>query len=80
MPLRWGEPPSNEATKSIIGLSLDKAIAVLFPLHRAQHQALISGYKQHYQTDTTATPLFADVEKVLLALTAQWHYFSRGNR
>ena len=62
------EPPSNEATKSIIGLSLDKAIAVLFPLHRAQHQALISGYKQHYQTDTTATPLFADVEKVLLAL------------
>ncbi len=61
-------PPSETAIKNIIGLALDKAIAVLFPQHTAQHSELIALYKQHYASDNTPTPLFADVEHVLSAL------------
>jgi phosphoglycolate phosphatase len=65
------EPPTDEAIKSIIGLSLEKAMAVLFPQHKSQHPALILLYKRHYQTDTTPTPLFADVKHVLIMLQQQ---------
>lgn len=61
-------PPSDIAIKNIIGMSLEKAIAVLFPAQIAQHQALITGYKKQYQIDTTPTPVFANVANVLNAL------------
>ncbi len=64
-------PPSDEAIKNIIGMSLEKAIDVLFPDNVAQHQALISGYKYQYSVDTTPTPVFANVVCVLNALKEQ---------
>ncbi|MEM5514504.1 HAD-IA family hydrolase [Pseudoalteromonas sp. AS84] len=64
-------PPSDEAIKNIIGMSLEKAIDVLFPDNVAQHQALISGYKYQYSVDTTPTPVFANVIGVLNALKEQ---------
>ena len=64
-------PPSDEAIKNIIGMSLEKAIDVLFPDNVAQHQALISGYKYQYSVDTTPTPVFANVVSVLNALKEQ---------
>ena len=64
-------PPSDEAIKNIIGMSLEKAIDVLFPDNVAQHQALISGYKYQYSVDTTPTPVFANVVSVLSALKEQ---------
>ncbi|MBH0019031.1 HAD-IA family hydrolase [Pseudoalteromonas sp. SWXJ133] len=64
-------PPSDETIKNIIGMSLEKAIDVLFPDNVAQHQALISGYKYQYSVDTTPTPVFANVVSVLNALKEQ---------
>ncbi|WP_346774202.1 HAD-IA family hydrolase [Pseudoalteromonas sp. SA25] len=63
--------PSDLAIKNIIGMSLEKAIDVLFPNNVAQHQALISGYKYQYSVDTTPTPIFANVVSVLAALKEQ---------
>ncbi|MBG9997435.1 HAD-IA family hydrolase [Pseudoalteromonas sp. NSLLW24] len=63
--------PSDLAIKNIIGMSLEKAIDVLFPDNVAQHQALISGYKYQYSVDTTPTPVFANVVSVLNALKEQ---------
>lgn len=63
--------PSDLAIKNIIGMSLEKAIDVLFPDNVAQHQALISGYKYQYSVDTTPTPVFANVVSVLGALKEQ---------
>ena len=65
------EPPSDTAIKNIIGMSLELAIEVLFPDEVAHHPALINGYKQQYRVDTTATPVFDNVENVLSALKAQ---------
>lgn len=64
-------PPNDNAIKNIIGLSLETAIAVLFPEHSAQHPALIAGYKQHYRLDTTPTPVFEHVSTTLAALKNQ---------
>ncbi|GAA69090.1 HAD-IA family hydrolase [Pseudoalteromonas sp. BSi20429] len=63
--------PNDLAIKNIIGMSLEKAIDVLFPDNVAQHQALISGYKYQYSVDTTPTPIFANVVSVLGALKEQ---------
>jgi len=64
-------PPSDLAIKNIIGMSLEKAIDVLFPDNAAQHQALIKGYKRQYSVDTTPTPVFDNVASVLGALKEQ---------
>ncbi|WP_310737435.1 MULTISPECIES: HAD-IA family hydrolase [unclassified Pseudoalteromonas] len=64
-------PPGDDAIKNIIGLSLDKAIDVLFPANTAQHEALITGYKHQYSVDITPTPVFDDVASVLSALKEQ---------
>ncbi|MBW4966800.1 MULTISPECIES: HAD-IA family hydrolase [unclassified Pseudoalteromonas] len=61
-------PPSDIAIKNIIGLSLEKAMAVLFPNHPTKQTALINAYKAHYKVDSTATPVFDDVANVLNAL------------
>ena len=63
--------PSDLAIKNIIGMSLEKAIDVLFPNNAAQHQALISGYKHQYSVDTTPTPVFDNVASVLGTLKEQ---------
>ncbi|WP_325050666.1 HAD-IA family hydrolase [Pseudoalteromonas sp. T1lg10] len=61
--------PDPVSAKNIIGLSLDTAVATLFPEHSEFHQALEEQYKHHYlAVDTTPTPLFDDVESTLTAL------------
>lgn len=41
-------PPSDTAIKNIIGLSLEKAMEVLFPSYPTKQTALINAYKAHY--------------------------------
>ena len=65
------EPPSDTASKNIIGLSLENAMATLFPNHSEYHAELVNGYKQQYALDTTATPVFEHVAQVLNALKNQ---------
>ena len=65
------EPPSDTASKNIIGLSLENAIATLFPNYSEHHEALIAGYKQQYALDTTPTPVFDHVAQVLTELKNQ---------
>ncbi|MEM0514710.1 HAD-IIIA family hydrolase [Pseudoalteromonas sp. YIC-827] len=61
--------PDPISAKNIIGLSLDTAVATLFPEHSEFHQALEEQYKHHYlAVDTTPTPLFDNVESTLQAL------------
>ncbi len=66
------EPPSDEAIKNIIGLSLEHAVATLFPDNANLYPDLIAGYKHQYKhVDVTPTPLFADVELTLARLKAK---------
>jgi len=64
-------PPSDDAIKNIIGLSLERAIDVLFPEQVKHQKALIEGYKHQYSVDMTPTPVFDDVASVLSALQEQ---------
>nr|WP_282098640.1 HAD-IA family hydrolase [Pseudoalteromonas sp. MMG006] len=64
-------PPSDDAIKNIIGLSLERAIDVLFPEQIEQHNALVEGYKHQYRIDKTPTPVFDGVADVLNALQEQ---------
>lgn len=64
-------PPSDDAIKNIIGLSLERAIDVLFPEQIEQHNALVEGYKHQYLIDKTPTPVFDGVASVLNALQEQ---------
>ncbi|MEL0641992.1 HAD-IA family hydrolase [Pseudoalteromonas aliena] len=64
-------PPSDDAIKNIIGLSLERAIDVLFPEQIEQHNALVEGYKHQYHIDMTPTPVFDGVASVLSALQEQ---------
>ena len=65
-------PPSDEAIKNIIGLSLECAVATLFPEQQGLPTKLIAGYKHQYKhLDVTPTPLFANVEHTLAALQSQ---------
>ncbi|MDO6547008.1 HAD-IA family hydrolase [Pseudoalteromonas carrageenovora] len=64
-------PPSDDAIKNIIGLSLERAIDVLFPEQVKHQKALIAGYKHQYRVDMTPTPVFDDVASVLSALQEQ---------
>lgn len=66
--------PSDEQVKSIIGLSLSKANAVLFgPLSKAKDEALIECYKRHYLAIETITPsqLYSGIRELLEMLAAQ---------
>ncbi|WP_404339874.1 HAD-IA family hydrolase [Pseudoalteromonas mariniglutinosa] len=63
--------PSSWQVKNVIGMSLAKAVAVLFPEHTELHPVLMSGYKQQYrELDNTETPLFTGVENTLKQLKA----------
>ncbi|MER0237825.1 HAD-IA family hydrolase [Fulvimarina sp. MAC8] len=54
------EPPAREATRSIIGLSLDTAIAALRPsLTRFEVERLADAYRNEYRLERTR-PHFAD--------------------
>lgn len=55
-------PPSEQATKDIIGLSLEPAIEALFgKLNSVQKQRFLDRYKDEYVTlNTVASPLFDD--------------------
>lgn len=64
--------PSDEAIKNIIGLSLEHAVATLFPDNANLYADLIAHYKhQHKHIDVTPTPLFADVADTLARLKAK---------
>lgn len=61
--------PEAEASKRIIGLSLEKAIAELFPNEKPKWVALVEAYKRQYKyVDTTPTPIFDGVESLLQRL------------
>ena len=64
------EAPSFNAAKQVIGLSLPKAIASLFPLGtQAQNDFLIGQYKHHYrEVNVTPTPLFEHATQLLSRL------------
>ncbi|KTF18435.1 HAD-IA family hydrolase [Pseudoalteromonas sp. H105] len=64
--------PSDESIKNIIGLSLDCAVATLFPENESEYADLIAGYKHQYKyVDETPTPLFADAQSTFAKLKAQ---------
>lgn len=61
--------PSADESKRIIGLSLEKAIAELFPTEMQKWPALVEAYKYQYKyIDTTPTPIFDGVESLLQKL------------
>ena len=64
--------PDVEQIKNIIGLSLPKAINVLFPSCDAQQaETVIAEYKHHYiAEDKTPTPLFENAIELLSDLRA----------
>lgn len=64
------EAPTFEQAKQIIGLSLPKAIQVLFPSCTPEQEILlIEQYKYHYvKVDTTPTPMFANASNLLTEL------------
>lgn len=65
------EVPSEKSVKDIIGLSLPKAINILFGHHNETTQnELLAGYKHCFVNEVNvATPLFDDVEEMLHALS-----------
>ncbi|MFD2166535.1 HAD family hydrolase [Thalassotalea euphylliae] len=67
------EPPTDEAAKSIIGLSLVPAIERLFPLvTESQTEQLIAEYRQQYlHENTVPSPMFEHVDVMLGALRSQ---------
>lgn len=62
--------PSTDGVKNIIGLSLPKAVATLFPsCNEQQAVEVIAQYKHHYvAVDKTPTPLFNDAVHLLSQL------------
>jgi phosphoglycolate phosphatase len=61
--------PGAEASKRIIGLSLEKAVAELFPKETTKWASLVEAYKYQYKyIDMTPTPIFDGVESLLLKL------------
>ena len=66
-------PPSDDAAKSIIGLSLDVALQTLFPsLCKDKEQAMITAYKQQFlEKNNVPSPLFDAVLPMLNQLKAQ---------
>ncbi|PCK29849.1 HAD-IIIA family hydrolase [Pseudoalteromonas piscicida] len=68
-----GIPPvSDSEAKSIIGLSLPKAMQVLFPQHQDKADSLTSAYKYIYSNeDDTPSPIFEGVESLLSQLRSQ---------
>ncbi|MCF6434234.1 HAD-IA family hydrolase [Pseudoalteromonas sp. MMG022] len=64
--------PSDERAAAIIGLSLDKAVATLFPHEQAHWAALAQAYQHQYKHgDNTDTPLFEGAEEYIRSLKAQ---------
>ncbi|WP_199608795.1 HAD-IA family hydrolase [Flocculibacter collagenilyticus] len=65
--------PSDHDVKSIIGLSLEKAVAILFPQQSVeQHQSLILHYRKQYKEDNSVpTPYFSGVAHVLSTFKQQ---------
>ncbi len=64
--------PSDQQVKEIIGLSLPKALHVLFPdANEEHHQAMLMQYKYQYvEGDNTPTPLFDNAMNLLATLKA----------
>ena len=64
------EVPTFEQAKQIIGLSLPKAIPILFPnCTNEQEILLVEQYKHHYvEINTTPTPMFANALNLLSEL------------
>lgn len=68
-------PPPREAVLSIVGLSLDHAIARLAPeLAREQHARIVAAYKQAYASHRgmeTSAPLYPGAREVIDRLNAR---------
>lgn len=64
------EAPSEQAVRDIIGLSMDEALNMLFPLSsQAQQHQLKAAYREQYlELNQTPSPLFEGVEALLSQL------------
>lgn len=71
--LRIGVPePKTGDAAAVIGLSLDVAIATLFPKHRAMWPELVTGYQASYKSNTTLEPvMFIGTTELLMELRTQ---------
>lgn len=66
--------PDERAARSIIGLSLQRAIYQLFPhITPEQLQLLVERYRHHYFAGDDDIPLFPEVAETLAELAAQGH-------
>lgn len=67
------EVPSADAIRDIIGLSLDKAMAILFPLQSLQQQAaLVAAYREQYlELNHQPTPFYPGIKEWLISLKMQ---------
>lgn len=67
------EAPAAHAIRNIIGLSLDKAMAILFPLQSVQQQAeLIAAYREQYlELNHHPTPFYPGIKEWLISLKSQ---------
>ncbi|CAM3969502.1 HAD-IIIA family hydrolase [Pseudoalteromonas byunsanensis] len=64
--------PSDERAAAIIGLSLDTAVATLFPHDNEHWPSLAQAYQHQYKYgDNTETPLFDGAQDYLRSLKAQ---------
>lgn len=64
-------PPSRDAIRNIVGLSLDKAMEMLFPTHsKSQQAAVVEAYRQQYKQldELHPTPFYPGIESWLVSL------------
>lgn len=69
---QYGLVTTDEAVKSIIGLSLIKGIQILYPQATAeQHQGIVHHYGEYYIPKSGNTPFFTGIETMLQKLKQQ---------
>ncbi|WP_394203455.1 HAD-IA family hydrolase [Shewanella waksmanii] len=67
--------PSEQAVRDIIGLSMNKALSVLFPdADETIRDRMVDVYREQYLTlNQTPSPLFSGAEQLLIDLKAREH-------
>lgn len=71
------DPPSDDASRHIIGLGLQDALDYLFPsISRADAGRLVDRYRHHYLAGESVVVLFDGVEAGLRALQSRGHFLA----
>ena len=68
---QFGQPLTNDAAKSIIGLGLPEVAQVLFPTVPELHADILQSYAEHYVANSKDDAWFTGVSEMLFALKAQ---------